>query len=362
MKLKDSIHNVGISKLLRGIFYVTSVAGILSALLAIYTFSSILGGQDLSELKKYAVCLIAVMAFFCVLFVFQAIFFRSWVTKSVFEPIRTIADVTEKFSKGNLGVQIDYRSRNEIGMISSSLNMAFALLKQDVSEISGILNRISDGNLRMEIDRDYTGDFAPITDAFRGILEKLNHIFAVIQRTADQVNIGAQQVSTAAQQLAQGATEQAASVEELASSTQEISASIQETSEHIDKVNSYMAETTNDIQMSNQKMKQMLSAMEGINASTDEIRKIIKAIDEIAFQTNILALNAAVEAARGRSGQGFRGRRRRGESACEQIRRCSQSNDRTDRGHHSQGERWYRNRRKHCESIGRGLRTHLQGQ
>lgn len=304
--MKKSIRNVKISKLLIGMQYGTSAAGILSAALGIYALLRVLNGQDLSQLRRSAAWMIAVMAIFCVAFVLLAVFSRIWLSREVSKPIQTIADVAGEFSRGNLGLRIGYRSQNEIGAISSSLDTAFTLLKKDVGEISDTLNRISNGDLAMEITQNYAGDFAPITDSYREILRKLNHTFEIIQSTSSQVDSGAKQVSAAAQQLAQGATEQAASVEELSSSTQEISASIQETSEHINRVNSYMTETTEDIQMSNRQMKQMLAAMEGINASSDEIRKIIKVIDEIAFQTNILALNAAVEAARaGEAGKGF---------------------------------------------------------
>lgn len=306
MKMKKSIQNFKISRLLTGIQYVISTAGILCAALGIYTLLRILNGQDLSQLKQYAGWMIVVLAVFCVAFVLLAIFCHVWLSREVLKPIQMIADVSKEFSKGNLGLQIDYRSQNEIGTISSSLNAAFTLLKKDVGEISDTLNRISDGDLTMEMTQNYAGDFAQITDAYRDILRKLNQTFEIIQSTSGQVDSGAKQVSTAAQQLAQGATEQAASVEELASSTQEISASIQETSEHISKVNSYMAETTEDIQVSNHQMEQMLTAMKEIDSSSDEIQKIIKVIDEIAFQTNILALNAAVEAARaGEAGKGF---------------------------------------------------------
>jgi methyl-accepting chemotaxis protein len=306
MKMKSSIQKAKISRLISGTQYMASAAGILSAAMGIYALRRILTGQDLSQFKQTAAWMMGAMLFFCVIFVLSAVFSHVWVSRLVLKPVRTIADVTKDFSKGNLGLQIGYRSQNEIGVISSSLNTAFALLKRDVGEISDTLDQIANGNLTLEIQQNYAGDFAPITDAFRRILQKLNHTFEVIQETSNQVDSGAQQVSATAQQLAKGATEQAASVEELSSSTQEISASIQETSEHISQVTAYMTETTKDIQMSNDQMSHMLTAMEGINASSDEIRKIIKVIDEIAFQTNILALNAAVEAARaGDAGKGF---------------------------------------------------------
>ncbi|MCI1965297.1 MAG: methyl-accepting chemotaxis protein [Oscillospiraceae bacterium] len=306
MKMKSSILNMKISKVFTGAQYLLSGIGVLTAVLGMYALSRVLNGQDLTQLKGAASWMIVVMAVFCAVFVASAVLSYLWISKTVLKPIQTIAEVTKDFSQGNLRHEIEYHSKNEIGLVSSSLNTAFALLRNDVGEISDTLNRMAEGDYTMEIDRNYVGDLSQITISFRDIIQKLNNTFAVIQETGSQVDTSAQQLSSAAQQLAQGTTEQAASVEELASSTQEISASIQETSGNVDQVTSYMADTMNDIKMSNDQMEQMLAAMEDINSSSDEIRKIIKAIDEIAFQTNILALNAAVEAARaGEAGKGF---------------------------------------------------------
>lgn len=228
------------------------------------------------------------------------------ISQYISRPIGKLAGAAEKLAEGKLNVQVNVKSSGEIGSLSVSLNKAFLNLQTDVDEISGTLVKMSDGDFASEIIRDYPGDFAPISEAFKKILDKLNRTFNIIRNSAGQVDEGARQVSIAAQQLAQGAAEQAASAEELSASITDISQKVGENSEHITKATVYIDETAKDIKESNNQMGKMLAAMEEISSASNEIKNIIKVIDNIAFQTNILALNAAVEAARaGEAGKGF---------------------------------------------------------
>ena len=306
MKSKNNIQNVKLAKLLAVVQLAISIMGILCAGFGIYTLSRLLNGQDLSQMKQSAPWIMVVFGAFCFLFFLSVVFTIVWIPKTFSKPLEKMKNAIQDFSKGKLKADLSAEAQNEIGGLTNSLGSAFVKLKKDIDEILKMLERISDGDLATEVTRDFEGDFAPITASFREILQKLNHTFAIMESTSDQVDSGAQQVSATAEQLAQGATEQAASVEELSSSTQEISKSIDETSKHISKVTSFMAKTIDDVHDSNDQVEQMLTAMGEINTSADEIQKIIKVIDEIAFQTNILALNAAVEAARaGDAGKGF---------------------------------------------------------
>lgn len=226
--------------------------------------------------------------------------------KAIAYPLHAIADACEKFAHGDLNAKADYQVDNDAGRVIDALNYAFSNLRQIVDQISGTLGKMSKGDFASIELVDYEKDFAPISDSFRKIVDQMNKTFALFKSSAEQVDSGAKQVSDGAQELAQGSTEQASSSEQLSASIQEIAQKTGQTTEHVSEVTEYLDETSQNVEDSNKQMQKMLSAMDEISSSSDEIGKIIKVIDNIAFQTNILALNAAVEASRaGEAGKGF---------------------------------------------------------
>lgn len=226
--------------------------------------------------------------------------------RALSKPINEMAIAAEDLAQGKLDVNITYVSKDEIGSLANSLKTAASTLKLYVGDISENLNLMATGDLTAEISQDYRGDFVPIKDAFQQISSDLSETLSIINTSSEQVSSGADQVSSGAQALAQGATEQASSVQELSATISEVSESVQENADNVDRVTSYVKDAVAGVEHSNQQMQQMLAAMNNMNTSSNEIVKIIKVIDDIAFQTNILALNAAVEAARaGAAGKGF---------------------------------------------------------
>jgi methyl-accepting chemotaxis protein len=140
----------------------------------------------------------------------------------------------------------------------------------------------------------------------RGINWRLRRVVAELGEGAEQVASAAGQVSASSQSLAQGASEQAASIEETSASSEEINSMARKNTENSRSAADLVTQSQQKFTSTNQSLEQMVVAMGDINSSSDKISKIIKVIDEIAFQTNILALNAAVEAARaGEAGMGF---------------------------------------------------------
>ncbi len=228
------------------------------------------------------------------------------ISKSLTRPIIELEGAMQKLSKGDLKATVTYSSRDELGSLADSLRTVMNTLSAYVNDISGKLGMIAGGNLNTEMEMEYAGDFAPIRASGNQIIDSLNNTLGQINQSAEQVASGSEQVSSGAQALSQGATEQASSVEELAATINELSGQVTNTASNARDVNNLIDSTRDAIDGCNQQMGDMMHAMERINTSSSEIGKIIKTIEDIAFQTNILALNAAVEAARaGAAGKGF---------------------------------------------------------
>ena len=230
------------------------------------------------------------------------------VLRKMLVPIRAVVSAADEIASGNLDVHLDIRSQDEIGQLAQSFQAMTENLRAIIQDISYLLNEMSDGNFRIRSkDRErYIGDYNQILLSIRRINYTLSDTLSQINNAADHVSSGSEQVASGAQALAQGATEQASAVEELAATTSDILNHVQKSAEHARDASDKAAMVSQEIAESNQKMQETLSAMQDIQSSSNEIGKIIKTIEDIAFQTNILALNAAVEAARaGAAGKGF---------------------------------------------------------
>ncbi|OXS27239.1 MAG: chemotaxis protein [Acetobacterium sp. MES1] len=165
---------------------------------------------------------------------------------------------------------------------------------------------IAGGNLDVDVKIDSRDEVGELGSAFVKMTDHINEIMTNIDSAAEQVAAGSKQIADSSMGLSQGATEQASSIEELTASIEEISAQTRLNADSAGEANALAELTRTNAVEGNNEMKRMLKSMEEINESSTNISKIIKVIDEIAFQTNILALNAAVEAARARQhGKGF---------------------------------------------------------
>ncbi len=253
-----------------------------------------------------ATLLLCISIIFSAAAIAAAVFMGFDISKSISKPVGELEYCAKRFSVGDMGAEITFKSGNELGVLAGSLEKAFETLRGLVQSISQILGNIAAGDLSDTNVPEYQNDFAPISVALGDIIFALNETFSMMKTSADQVDSGAKQVSDGAQTLARGSTEQASSTEELSASVTDISNKINSNADSLSKISSALDSATRDVYESNTSMKDTLAAMENISASSSEIGKIIKVIDNIAFQTNILALNAAVEAARaGEAGKGF---------------------------------------------------------
>ncbi|ETI88056.1 MAG: Methyl-accepting chemotaxis sensory transducer [Clostridium butyricum DORA_1] len=228
--------------------------------------------------------------------------------KLLTNPIVELEEAAKKLEKGILDVEIKFESQDELGILANSFRNTCSFLKTIVLDINEILGQLSDGNFNVNSSRleHYIGDFSTTKDSIQKIIESLNYTFFEIKEATVQVKGGAEQVAETSQTISEGATEQASAIEELTASLGEVNEKVQNSVKHAKETNVITSELGVKIEESNEKMNEMVKAMEEIDNSSRNIREIINTIASISEQTNLLALNAAIEAARaGESGKGF---------------------------------------------------------
>lgn len=223
-----------------------------------------------------------------------------FISRIISKPVRKMVDAADKLAVGDVNVAVQADTKDEIGRLAESFGRMIA----NIREQAMAAERMAAGDMTIQIKVKSDNDL--LGKKLYEMVEKNNEVLTNIASAADQVAAGAKQVSDSSMALSQGATEQASSIEELTASLEEISSQTKLNAQNADQAKELAETARMNAEQGNNQMKEMLKAMEEINVSSANISKIIKVIDEIAFQTNILALNAAVEAARaGQHGKGF---------------------------------------------------------
>ena len=250
---------------------------------------------------------VALVAAEVILFILLQVILFTALKKSL-SPLGKLAEESDKLAEGNFDIRVSYAQADEIGRLVKSFNNIVKRLTYVVSDLQAKLGAFAQGDFATEIkeDENYKGDFRPILNSLQEISTSLNSTLKNVHTSSSEVSSSAEQVSSMAQRISEGTTKQASSIAELSKTMEDITEQIRHTTKQAEKAQQLGVVSGSHVETSNQKMTDMQGAMEEITEKSKEISKIIKTIDDIAFQTNILSLNAAIEAARaGEAGKGF---------------------------------------------------------
>ena len=295
MNLKE----ISIQKLMKATF------AVLIALSVINTLVMLGAGTKGEGLTSNLPLLVSVSAnlIFIILFSMISLYV---IKKRVINPLEELEKDMEEISKGNLSTKIRHESSDEFGHFADNFRKLLGVITEYINGIQRLTAQMADGDFDIEFKNDSVGDFKAIDVSLQNLAVSLGNMIHQINESFSQVSSGSSQVADGAQLLSQGATEQASAIEQLSAAIMEISDQINQNADSANTANQKVANLGSEIEQTNEQMEEMMSAMNEINHTSGEIGKIIKTIEDIAFQTNILALNAAVEAARaGAAGKGF---------------------------------------------------------
>ncbi len=262
-----------------------------------------------SQAEKYSaqgiIKLKAISAITLVINLISIYFILMIIRRKILIPVKTLENGMERLSQGDLQSEIDYNSTNELGMLANSMRTSINTLSDYISRIGNSMKQMEQGNFDLP-SQQYIGDFINIGQSIEKFSEQISETLGQLHETSEQVSSGADHVAASSQLLAVGAAEQNGAIDNLSHAVETIVAKIDYTTDNASIFNTKAQTMGVSLDESEQQMRLLLQAMEDIQRNSEEIIKINKTIEDIAFQTNILALNAAVEAARaGEAGKGF---------------------------------------------------------
>ena len=253
--------------------------------------------SEIDSLSKSSTIFTSIIAIISVIIIFML--GRS-IIREIEKNVSQLYEAAKNIAIGRVDIDLTKYHNDEFGALVDEYNKVIDNMKYQ----SEVAQEVSNGNLTITVNPKSADDL--LGNSLKKLVEDNLHALSNISDAGSQVTVSSSQVASASQALAQGSTEQASAIQEITASIDEIAEKTKQNAEQANAAASLVVRAIDDVKKGNRQMEDMMSAMQNINKSSESISKIIKVIDDIAFQTNILALNAAVEAARaGEAGKGF---------------------------------------------------------